>query len=97
MGNVNKRRGLSSAFLIKPSLESNIVKILKLIKIGDSLGVQLPESVVKKFNLTEGDVLYCLETPANVQLFPCTSELEAAIKAYEITSVKFASALKKMN
>jgi putative addiction module antidote len=36
---------------------------LKVLSVGDSLGVVLPREILERLNVKEGDMLYLIETP----------------------------------
>ncbi len=44
--------------------------VLKVRKIGNSLGATLPKPVLDRLKAAEGDKLYLTETPAGYELTP---------------------------
>ena len=49
---------------------------LKLVEIGDSVGVELPKEVLAAMRLGESDTLYLTETPEGFRLTPYDPALE---------------------
>ncbi len=72
------------------------MNILKIHKMGNSLGATFSDEIVRKFNLTEGDTLVVTETQDGVCLTPYKPELDSAMSAFEITRNKYRNALKKL-
>jgi len=50
---------------------------LKLTQIGSSLGVILPEELLTRLRLAEGDTVFVSETPDGVQLTPHSADRDA--------------------
>ena len=50
---------------------------LKLINIGNSVGVVIPKDVLAKLGLGQGDTLYGIETPDGLRLSTSDPEFEA--------------------
>ena len=50
---------------------------LKLITIGNSVGVVLPKEVLARLGVGKGDSLYAVETPDGVRLSTTDPEFEA--------------------
>lgn len=69
---------------------------LKIHKIGDSLGIILPEEVLKQLNVGEGDNVFVTETPDGVQITTDNPEFERAMKAYKKVSQKYKNALREL-
>ena len=64
---------------------SRIFKPLKLIKIGNSVGVILSKDVLAKLRVSQGETLYLSETPAGYMLSATNPEfVDAMSKAEEI-------------
>ena len=53
---------------------------LKLIQIGNSVGVVLPKEVLAALNLDKGDSLFATRTPDGLNLTPSDPELEEELK-----------------
>lgn len=69
---------------------------LKVRKIGNSLGTTLPQEVLRKLNVAEGDSLFVTETPQGVQLTAYDPSFEAAMQAFEKTRKKYRNALREL-
>jgi putative addiction module antidote len=69
---------------------------LKIRKIGNSLGATLPQEVLRKLNVAEGDSLFVTETPQGVQLTAYDPGFEAAMQAFEKTRKKYRNALREL-
>lgn len=52
---------------------------LKLISIGNSVGVILPKELLSRLGLQKGDTLFASEVPDGVQLSVSDPELEAQL------------------
>jgi putative addiction module antidote len=53
---------------------------LKLIGVGNSVGVVLPKELLTRLGLQKGDTLYAVETPEGLRLTPADAEFEAQMK-----------------
>jgi putative addiction module antidote len=53
---------------------------LKLIQIGNSVGVVLPKEVLALLNLDRGDSVFATKTPGGVNLSPTDPDLEEELK-----------------
>ncbi|MDY6783910.1 MAG: AbrB/MazE/SpoVT family DNA-binding domain-containing protein [Cyanobacteriota bacterium] len=69
---------------------------LKISKIGDSLGIVLPEELLKQLNLSEGDRLFVTRTGEGIQLSDRDPEFEKAMKIYKKGSEKYKNALREL-
>lgn len=56
---------------------------VKVISVGNSLGVVLPREILARLRLDKGDVLHLLETPDGVLLTPYTPEFAVQAEAVE--------------
>jgi putative addiction module antidote len=65
-------------------------------RVGNSLGITLPKTVVENYHLTEGDQLNLLETDEGVVLTPFNPEFIAWAKAYERTNRSYRNTLKAL-
>ena len=50
----------------------------KIIEIGDSLGIILPEEMLARLKVQEGDALDLSEIPGGIELTPRDEQMEAA-------------------
>lgn len=62
-------------------------------RVGNSLGITLPKTVIDNYHLNEGDELHLVETDEGVVLSPFNPEFSAWAEAYERTNKKFRNAL----
>ncbi|HEY9631749.1 MAG TPA: AbrB/MazE/SpoVT family DNA-binding domain-containing protein [Coleofasciculaceae cyanobacterium] len=69
---------------------------LKIRKIGNSLGATLPQEVLRKLNVAEGDSVFVTETPGGLQITPYNPEFEATMQAFEKTRKKYRNALREL-
>ena len=54
------------------------MQVLKIRRIGNSLGATLPKQVLDRLKVSEGDTLYLTETPSGFEITPYD---EAFVKA----------------
>lgn len=73
-----------------------MAKTTKVIAVGDSLGVILPEEILARLKVEVGDTVYLSETPSGLQLSPCDEEFAAKIKAAESIMRRDRDAFKKL-
>jgi putative addiction module antidote len=69
---------------------------LKIQKIGDSLGISLPEEVLQQLNVGEGDNVFMTETDEGIQITVNDPEFERAMKIYKQGSEKYKNALREL-
>lgn len=69
---------------------------LKIYRIGDSLGITLPEEVLQQLNVGEGDNVFLTETEEGVQITVGDPEFERAMKIYKQGSEKYKNALREL-
>jgi len=55
--------------------------VVKVRKVGNSLGVILSKDVVDALGVTEGDELFAVRTPDGIRLTPYDPEFAKAIKS----------------
>lgn len=67
--------------------------ILKLRKIGSSLGVILPKEIIDSQRLKEGDQLFTNANADGIHMTPLDPEFEAAMEAFERFRRKYCNAL----
>lgn len=65
-------------------------------RVGNSLGITLPKTIVDNYHLDEGDELHLLETEDGVVLTPFNPQFAEWAKAYERTNRKFRNTLKAL-
>lgn len=54
---------------------------LKLIAVGNSVGVVLPKDELARMNVSKGDTLYLTQAPGGSRLTPYQPEFEAQMEA----------------
>jgi putative addiction module antidote len=69
---------------------------LKIRKIGNSLGATLPQEVLKKLNISEGDSIFLTETPDGVQITPYDPDFADSMRAFAETRKKYRNALHEL-
>ena len=65
-------------------------------KVGNSLGITLPKTIVENYHLNEGDELHFVQTEQGVILTPFDPKFTEWAKAYERTNRRFRNALKAL-
>ena len=63
-------------------------------RVGNSLGITLPKTIVDNYHLIEGDELHLVETEEGVVLTPFNLKFAEWAKAYERTNRKYRNVLK---
>lgn len=56
---------------------------LKVTTIGNSTGVVLPQDILERLRVGEGDILHVVETPDGIELTPFNPEFEAQVAVAE--------------
>ncbi|HEY9606569.1 MAG TPA: AbrB/MazE/SpoVT family DNA-binding domain-containing protein [Allocoleopsis sp.] len=69
---------------------------LKIQKIGDSLGITLPDEILQQLHIGEGDKVFLTETTDGVRITACDPEFKKAMKAYRKVSEKYKNALREL-
>ena len=69
---------------------------LKLIRIGDSLGLILPDELLKRLCVGESDSLHVVETERGVELVPYKPEVAGQAEAAERMMREDRDALRKL-
>jgi len=62
-------------------------------RVGNSLGITLPKTIVENYHLTEGDELHLVETREGVVLTPFNPKFAEWAKAYKRTNKRFRNTL----
>jgi antitoxin MazE len=65
-------------------------------RVGNSLGITLPKTVVDNFHLAEGDHLNVVQTEEGLFLTPFDPKFTAWAKSYEKTNKRFRNTLKAL-
>lgn len=70
--------------------------MIKVRKIGNSLGVLLPKEVADQLHLAEGDTLHVVTDTDGAHLTPYDPNFDDAMKAFEQTRRKYRNALRAL-
>ncbi len=65
-------------------------------RVGNSLGVTLPKTVVDNYSLSEGDELYLVETEEGVMLTPFNPQFAMWVKSYEKANKRYRNTLRAL-
>jgi len=65
-------------------------------RVGNSLGITLPKTIVENYHLNEGDELHLVETDEGVVLSPFNPKFVEWAKAYDRTNKRFRNTLKTL-
>jgi putative addiction module antidote len=72
------------------------MQLLKIHKIGDSLGVILAPEILQKLQVGEGDRLLAIETTDGIEIMASDSEFKLGMEAYHKVTGKYKVALRKL-
>jgi len=61
--------------------ERDMATVVKVRKVGNSLGVILTKDVVESLGVTEGDELFAIKTPDGIRLTPYDPDFATAIES----------------
>ena len=65
-------------------------------RVGNSLGITLPKTIIENLHLNEGDELHLVETEEGLIVTPFDPKFTDWTKAYEHTNRKFRNVLKAL-
>jgi putative addiction module antidote len=65
-------------------------------RIGNSLGITIPKSLLDQYHLDVGDKLYLFETQDGIVLTPYDPKFAAWVKAYESTNKRYRNTLREL-
>ena len=66
-------------------------------RVGNSLGITLPRTIVDNYHLNEGDELHLVETDEGVVLTPFSPKFAEWAEAYERTNKRYRNTLKALS
>lgn len=69
---------------------------IQIHKIGDSLGITLPQEVLQQLKLGEGDNVFLTETADGIQITAHEPVFEKAMQIYRQGSDKYRNALREL-
>lgn len=70
--------------------------VIKLRKVGNSLGVILPKEELNRLHLSNGDELSVVRTEKGLELSPYDQEFDMKLKAFEKSRRKYRNALREL-
>lgn len=73
-----------------------MVAVMKLRKIGGSLGVIIPKDELARLRVEEGDDLYGVPYEGGLQIQPFDPSFERKLKAFEHTRKRYRNALREL-
>lgn len=69
---------------------------IKIVNIGNSLGIILPKDILVKLRIKKGDTVYAIETPDGVELTPYNEGFSHQIELAETIMRENRDVLKKL-
>ena len=69
---------------------------LKIVTIGNSVGVTLPKEVLERLRVQKGDALYAIETPNGIELTPYDPEFAKQMEVAEDVMRRRRNMLRKL-
>lgn len=69
---------------------------LKITKIGNSLGASIPQEILEKMNVGEGDSLYVTQTADGIYLSPHDPEFKEVMDAAKDITDRYSNAMKEL-
>jgi len=73
-----------------------VAAILKLRKIGGSVGIIIPKEELDRMNVKEGDELYGIPDDGGLRLQALDPSFERKLKAFELTRKRYRNALREL-
>lgn len=70
---------------------------LKIRKIGNSLGTILPNEILQKLRVGEGDEIFAVADEDGIKLTPYDPDFEEAVEAFEEGRKRYRNALRKLS
>ena len=65
-------------------------------RVGNSLGITLPKTIVESYHLNEGDEIHLIETDDGLFLTPFDPKFAEWAKAYEKTNKRYRNTLRAL-
>ncbi|WP_457673069.1 AbrB/MazE/SpoVT family DNA-binding domain-containing protein [Thiolapillus sp.] len=69
---------------------------VKVIRIGNSTGIEWPRMALRRFDVTEGDELYLVEKRDGLILIPCERHLDEQLQAAEQVLKRYRDTLRRL-
>lgn len=73
-----------------------MVAVIKLRKIGNSLGVILPKEELERLHVKDGDELFAIRTSDGLEISPYDHDFSGKLRAFERTRRKYRNALRQL-
>ena len=73
-----------------------MTSVMKLRKIGGSVGIIIPKDELDRMNLAEGDELYGVADDQGIYLQPYDPDFQQKLKAFERTRKRYRNALREL-
>ncbi len=93
---IRKRNSQGCYYNSITTMSQLFMHILKIRKLGNSLGTTLPKEVLQKLRVREGDSIFVTETPGGVHITAYNPDFEKAMEAYKKVSNKYRNALHEL-
>jgi putative addiction module antidote len=69
---------------------------LKVMQVGNSLGVILPREIVERLKLAKGDEVAVVETPNGIELTPYDPDFDRKLEAAKKVTKRYRNALREL-
>ena len=69
---------------------------VKIMTIGNSVGIVLPKEALTKLNAGKGDVLYLVDSPDGLTITPYRADFAEQIEAAERVMKEYRNALRRL-
>ena len=69
---------------------------IKLIAVGNSVGMTLPKELLTRLGVQKGDTLYAIETPDGIRLTTADPEFEAQLEVAKRGMKKWRNVLREL-
>ena len=73
-----------------------MTSVMKLRKIGGSVGIIIPKDELDRMNMAEGDELYGVADGQGIYLQPYDPDFQQKLKAFERTRKRYRNALREL-
>ena len=71
-------------------------KQVPLRKIGNATGMTIPKKMLERFNLSEGDEIYLVETESGILITPYDPDFDEAMQLYQEGSKTYHNAMREL-
>ncbi len=65
-------------------------------RVGNSLGITLPKTIIDNYHLSEGDALHLIEIDDGILLTPFNPKFTEWVRAYERTNKRYRNTLRAL-